>query len=43
MRCNCCLKEKKEYLSRLCKECSDKIDKHIQRTNKVTKLNENIK
>ena len=26
---NCCLKEKEEYISGLCKECADKMDEHI--------------
>ena len=29
IKCNCCLKDKEEYVSRLCKECADKMDKHI--------------
>jgi len=30
MKCNCCLKEKEEYVSGLCKECSDKLDDYIE-------------
>ena len=29
LRCNSCLKLKKEYVSGSCKQCSDKMDKHI--------------
>ena len=38
MKCNCCLEEKKEYVNGLCKECSDKMDKHfVKRTKEVKK------
>ena len=30
IKCNCCLKEKKEYVSGLCKKCSNKIDNHLK-------------
>jgi len=29
IKCNSCLKQKQEYVSGLCKECSDKMDNHI--------------
>ncbi|KKL45610.1 hypothetical protein LCGC14_2353880 [marine sediment metagenome] len=29
MKCNSCLKEKEIYVNQICKECSDKMDKHI--------------
>jgi len=34
MKCNCCLKEKEEYVNGLCKECSDKMDEHIRKRDK---------
>jgi len=30
IKCNSCLKEKEEYVSGICKECADKMDKHIE-------------
>ena len=30
IKCNSCLKIKEEYVSGLCKECSDKMDKHLE-------------
>lgn len=30
MICNCCLKEKEEYVSGLCEECSYKMDNYIE-------------
>ncbi len=30
IKCNSCLEEKEEYVSGCCKECSDKMDKHIE-------------
>ena len=31
MKCNSCLKEKEIYVNQICKECSDKMDNHIQK------------
>ena len=38
MKCICCLKERKEYVSGLCKECSNKMDKHLNHK-KINKEN----
>ncbi|KKN28610.1 hypothetical protein LCGC14_0852550 [marine sediment metagenome] len=29
IKCNSCLENKEEYVSGICKECSDKMDEHI--------------
>ncbi len=35
IKCNSCMKEKEEYVSGLCKECSDKMDSYISSNKKV--------
>lgn len=30
IKCNSCLKEKKEYINGLCEDCSNAMDKHIE-------------
>jgi len=30
MICNCCLKEKEEYINGMCKDCVDKLDDYIE-------------
>ena len=29
MICECCQEDKKEYISGMCKECSDKMDDYV--------------
>ena len=31
-KCQSCQEEKEEYVSELCKECSDKMDNYLERT-----------
>ena len=40
MKCNSCNQEKEEYVPGLCKECSDKMDKHIDKYFKDTETSE---
>ncbi len=31
IKCNCCLKERKEYITGWCKKCAEKLDNHIKK------------